>query len=153
MSTQPASQRAVGRTIFSISLYRQAQKGIRSSELCQRTKIRGTVEYAKMSKIRWHVMRYRPLGQAVTDWIPRDVKRTPARWSDFFTKALNERNDNSVSLERVLFIGLIWLVTGTNGDVTGARLRISTINGATGDTGEVIHYDRINERSCMMCDV
>ncbi|XGW28586.1 hypothetical protein V3C99_008395 [Haemonchus contortus] len=58
MSTQSASQRAVGRTMFSISLYRQAQKGIWSSELCQRTKIRGTVEYAKISKIRWHVMRY-----------------------------------------------------------------------------------------------
>ncbi|XGW13584.1 hypothetical protein V3C99_000143 [Haemonchus contortus] len=35
-----------------------------------------------------------------------------------------------VSLER--FIGPLWLVTGTNGDVTGARSRKSTINGTTG---------------------
>nr|CDJ95090.1 unnamed protein product [Haemonchus contortus] len=37
-----------------------------------------------------------------------------------------------VSLER--FIGPLWLVKGTNGDVTGARSRKSTINGTTGDT-------------------
>uniref|UniRef100_A0A7I4XU18 Reverse transcriptase domain-containing protein n=1 Tax=Haemonchus contortus TaxID=6289 RepID=A0A7I4XU18_HAECO len=78
----------------------QVQKGIRSSELRQRTKIRDAVDYAKKSKIRWagHVMRFSDDSwtRAVTDWIPRDIKRTPGRlptrWSDFFTKALNERN-------------------------------------------------------------
>uniref|UniRef100_A0A7I4YWZ6 Reverse transcriptase n=1 Tax=Haemonchus contortus TaxID=6289 RepID=A0A7I4YWZ6_HAECO len=78
----------------------QVQKGIRSSELRQRTKIRDAVDYAKKPKIRWagHVMRYSDdhWTRAVTDWIPRDIKRTlgrsPTRWSDFFTEALNGRN-------------------------------------------------------------
>uniref|UniRef100_A0A7I4YLS4 Reverse transcriptase domain-containing protein n=1 Tax=Haemonchus contortus TaxID=6289 RepID=A0A7I4YLS4_HAECO len=93
-------QRAVERTMLGISLYTQVQKGIRSSELRRQTKIRDAVDYAKRSKIRWagYVMRYNDdrWTRAVTDWIPRDVKRTPGRpptrWSDFFTKALNERN-------------------------------------------------------------
>uniref|UniRef100_A0A7I4YIY3 Reverse transcriptase domain-containing protein n=1 Tax=Haemonchus contortus TaxID=6289 RepID=A0A7I4YIY3_HAECO len=94
------AQRALERTMIRISLYTQVQKGIRSSELRQRTKIRDAVDHAKKSKIRWagHVMRYSDdrWTRAVTDWIPRDIKRTPGRpptrWSDFFTKALNERN-------------------------------------------------------------
>uniref|UniRef100_A0A7I4YUU2 Reverse transcriptase domain-containing protein n=1 Tax=Haemonchus contortus TaxID=6289 RepID=A0A7I4YUU2_HAECO len=93
-------QRALERTMLGISLYTQVQKGIRSSELRHRTKIKDAVDYAKKSKIRWagHVMRYSDdrWTRAVTDWIPRDIKRTPGRpptrWSDFFTKALNERN-------------------------------------------------------------
>uniref|UniRef100_A0A7I5E504 Reverse transcriptase domain-containing protein n=1 Tax=Haemonchus contortus TaxID=6289 RepID=A0A7I5E504_HAECO len=94
------AQRALERTMLGISLYTQVQKGIRSSELRQRTKIRDAVDHAKKSKIRWagNVMRYNDdrWTRAVTDWIPRDIKRTPGRpptrWSDFFTKALNERN-------------------------------------------------------------
>uniref|UniRef100_A0A7I4Z2I0 Reverse transcriptase domain-containing protein n=1 Tax=Haemonchus contortus TaxID=6289 RepID=A0A7I4Z2I0_HAECO len=87
-------QRAVERTMLGISLYTQVQKGIRSSELRRRTKIRDAVDYAKRSKIGWagHVMRYNDdrWTRAVTVWIPRDVKRTPGRpptrWSDFFTR-------------------------------------------------------------------
>uniref|UniRef100_A0A7I4YXH4 Endonuclease-reverse transcriptase HmRTE-e01 n=1 Tax=Haemonchus contortus TaxID=6289 RepID=A0A7I4YXH4_HAECO len=135
--------------MLGISLYTQVQKGIRSSELRRRTQIRDAVDYAKRSKIRWagYVMRYnddRRTG-AVTDWIPRDVKRTlgwsPTRWSDFFTKALNERN----VLPRVPPVSAIhWTIlaaTGTNGDVIGARSRKSTINGSTGDTGDTTPYE------------
>ena len=94
-------QRAIERTMLGVSRYTQVQRGIRSSELRRRSKIRDAVVFAKESKIRWagHVMRYRDdrWTRAVTDWIPRDVKRTPgrppARWSDFFTKALRERNE------------------------------------------------------------
>ena len=94
-------QRAVERTMLGVTLYTQVQRGIRSAELRQRSKIRDAAVFAKESKIRWagHVMRFCDdrWTRAVTDWIPRDVKRTPgrppARWSDFFTKALNERND------------------------------------------------------------
>ncbi|XGW04731.1 hypothetical protein V3C99_015699 [Haemonchus contortus] len=94
------AQRALERTLFGISLYTQVQKGTQSYELRQRTKIRDAVDHAKKSKIRWagHVMRYGDdrRTRAVTDWIPRDIKRIPGRpptrWSDFFTKALNERN-------------------------------------------------------------
>ena len=79
----------------------QVREGIRSSELRLRSKIRDAVFHAKMSKIRWagHVMRLNDnrWTRAVTDWIPRDVKRTagrpPTRWSEFFTKTLEEGYD------------------------------------------------------------
>ena len=94
-------QRAVERTMLGVTRFTQVQRGIRSSELRRRSKIRDAAVFAKQSKIRWagHVMRFCDdrWTRAVTDWIPRDVKRTPgrppARWSDFFTKALNERNE------------------------------------------------------------
>uniref|UniRef100_A0A7I4Z434 Transposase n=1 Tax=Haemonchus contortus TaxID=6289 RepID=A0A7I4Z434_HAECO len=100
-----------------------------------------TVDFVKKPKIRWarHVERYSDdrRTRTVTDWIPRDVKRTPGRpstrWSDFFTKALNERNECLVSFERGRSTELSRLATGTNGDVTGTRSRKSMISGTTDD--------------------
>ncbi|KAE9420786.1 hypothetical protein Angca_003977, partial [Angiostrongylus cantonensis] len=87
------------RTMLVVSRFAQVRDGIRSSDLRQRSKIKDAVLYAKQSKIRWagHVMRMNDnrWTRAVSDWIPRDVKRTagrpPNRWSEFFTKSLEER--------------------------------------------------------------
>ncbi|KIH55262.1 hypothetical protein ANCDUO_14585 [Ancylostoma duodenale] len=57
--------------------------GIRRSTFRQQSEIREAAAYAKL--------------RAVSDWTPRDVKRTtgrPAtRWSDFFTKSFKDRYD------------------------------------------------------------
>ncbi|KAE9417469.1 hypothetical protein Angca_004381, partial [Angiostrongylus cantonensis] len=87
------------RTMLGVSRFTQVRDGIRSSDLRQRSEIKDAILYAKQSKIRWagHVMRmnYNRWTRAVSDWIPRDVKRTagrpPTRWSEFFTKSLEER--------------------------------------------------------------
>ncbi|KAE9417351.1 hypothetical protein Angca_003448, partial [Angiostrongylus cantonensis] len=83
-------ERAVERTMLGVSRFTQIRDGIRSSDLCQRSKIGDAVLYAKQSKIRWagHVMRVidNRWTSAFSDWIPRDVKSTagrpPTRWSE-----------------------------------------------------------------------
>ncbi|KAE9412761.1 hypothetical protein Angca_007074, partial [Angiostrongylus cantonensis] len=90
---------AVESTMLEVSRFTQIRDGIRSSDLRQRSEIKDAVLYAKQSKIRWagHVMRMNGnrWTRAVSEWIPRDVKRTagrpPTRWLEFFTKNLDER--------------------------------------------------------------
>ncbi|KAE9420378.1 hypothetical protein Angca_009653, partial [Angiostrongylus cantonensis] len=87
---------AIERTMRGVFRFTQVRDGIRSSDLRQRSKIEDAVLYAKQSKIRWagHVNDNR-WTRAVSDWIPQDVKHTagrpPTRWSEFFTKSLEER--------------------------------------------------------------
>uniref|UniRef100_A0A0K0D7T1 Reverse transcriptase domain-containing protein n=1 Tax=Angiostrongylus cantonensis TaxID=6313 RepID=A0A0K0D7T1_ANGCA len=81
-------KRAVERTMLGVSRFTQVRDGNRSSDLRQRSKIKDAVLYAKQDN-RWT--------RAISNWIPRYVKRTagrpPTRWSEFFTKSLEERYD------------------------------------------------------------
>ncbi|KAE9415872.1 hypothetical protein Angca_006950, partial [Angiostrongylus cantonensis] len=82
-------ERAVERTMLGVSRFTQVKDGSRSSDLRQRSTIKDAVLYAKQSKVRWagHVMRMNDnrWTRAVSEWIPRDFKRTagipPTRWS------------------------------------------------------------------------
>ncbi|XGW03079.1 hypothetical protein V3C99_014800 [Haemonchus contortus] len=94
MSMQSASfARSLWKGRCSHFSYMQVQKGNRSSELRQHTKIRDAVAHAKKSKIRFagHVMRYRD-----DRWPGRLLagRQTDTSAMVFFTKASNERIDS-----------------------------------------------------------
>ncbi|KAE9415844.1 hypothetical protein Angca_008369 [Angiostrongylus cantonensis] len=76
-------ERAVERTMLGVSRLTQVRDGIRNPGLRQRSKIKNAVLYVKQSKIRWagHLMRMNDnrWTRVVSDWIPRDVKRTAGR--------------------------------------------------------------------------
>ncbi|KAK6756717.1 hypothetical protein RB195_014882 [Necator americanus] len=94
-------ERGIERVTLGVTHFTEVRKGIRSSLLRLRSKIRDAAAYAKGSKIRWagDVMRFNDnrWTRAVSNWIPHDIKRTagrPAtRWSDLSTKSLKEKHD------------------------------------------------------------
>ncbi|VDM63935.1 unnamed protein product [Angiostrongylus costaricensis] len=87
--------------MLGVSHFTQVKDGIRSSDLRQRSKIKDAVLYAKQLKTKWAghemLMNDNRWTGAVSDWILQDVKltagRPPTRWSEFFTKRLEERYD------------------------------------------------------------
>ncbi|KAE9416007.1 hypothetical protein Angca_006133, partial [Angiostrongylus cantonensis] len=65
---------AVEKTMLRVSRFTQVRKGIRSSDLRQRSEIKHDLLHPKQSKVRWagHVMRMNDnrWTRAVSDWIP-----------------------------------------------------------------------------------
>ncbi|KAK6738463.1 hypothetical protein RB195_020519 [Necator americanus] len=120
-------ERAIERVVLGVSRFTQVRNGIRSSLLRQRSKIRDAAAFAKEIKIRWagHVMRFNDnrWTRAVSDWVPRDIKRTTGR-------------QTADPMAKGGTTGLLWHAIGTNGRITGARSTSSKINGSQADQGD-----------------
>ncbi|KAE9420441.1 hypothetical protein Angca_007362, partial [Angiostrongylus cantonensis] len=65
-------ERSVERTMLGVSRFAQVRDGIRSSDLCERSKMKDAVLHAKQSKVRWagHVMHMNDnrWTRAVSEW-------------------------------------------------------------------------------------
>ncbi|KAK6739655.1 hypothetical protein RB195_008260 [Necator americanus] len=102
-------ERAIER-VLGVSRFTQVRDGIQSSLLRQRSKIRDVAAFAKESKIRWagHVMRFNDnrWTRAVSDWVPRNIKRTrgrpPTRWSARKEEPLGYSGTRSGQMEELL---------------------------------------------------
>ncbi|KAK6757382.1 hypothetical protein RB195_015294 [Necator americanus] len=76
--------------------------------------------------------------RAVSDWVPRDIKRTtgrpPTRWSDFFTKSFKEKYD---ALRVPRETRYYWATLARDRDKWKNYWRPSSkINGSQGDQGD-----------------
>uniref|UniRef100_A0A0K0CU44 Reverse transcriptase domain-containing protein n=1 Tax=Angiostrongylus cantonensis TaxID=6313 RepID=A0A0K0CU44_ANGCA len=87
-------ERVVERTTLGVSRFIQVRDGIRNSDLRQRSKIKDAQVYAKQLRIRWagHVMPMNdnPRTGAVSDWIPRHLKRS-RETTDPMVRVLHEK--------------------------------------------------------------
>ncbi|KAK6765151.1 hypothetical protein RB195_025188 [Necator americanus] len=92
-------ERAVERVMLEVSRFTQVRDGIRSSPYVSDRRLATPPRLPR--KVRWagHVMRFNDnrWTRAVSDWVPRDIKRTtgrpPTRWSDSLTKSFKENYD------------------------------------------------------------
>ncbi|XGW15458.1 hypothetical protein V3C99_001158 [Haemonchus contortus] len=113
--------------------YAREQEGNRSSDLRDRTKIKDAIDHVKKSKIKWakHVMQYSDgrWSTAVTDRTLQDVKRTQGRSLIHTSSSEQEECFAPCPSSEYDLLDWIWLTTGTNGDVAGARSSKSMING------------------------
>ncbi|KAK6764213.1 hypothetical protein RB195_024506 [Necator americanus] len=122
-------ERGIERVMLGVTHFTQVKKGIRSSLLRHRSKIRDAAAYTKESKIGWveHVMRFNDSRQSTSP---------EGRRPDGQKSLRNPSEKNTMlfdSLARIDATGQHLQAIGTNGSISGARLSKQMNNGSTGD--------------------